>query len=48
MMITHLQQLANTFKDTLKEGLLSVGYTLSGVFMKTFEEQKLASKVKPK
>lgn len=43
-----LQQLANTFKTALKEGLLSVGYTLSGVFTKTFEEQQLASKVLPK
>lgn len=43
-----LQQLANTFKSALKEGLLSVGYTLSGVFTKTFEEQQLASKVLPK
>ncbi|SER54405.1 hypothetical protein [Psychrobacillus sp. OK032] len=43
-----LQQIANTFKTGLKDGLLSVGYTLSGVFMKTFEEQKLASKVQSK
>lgn len=43
-----LQQLANTFKSALKEGLLSVGYTLSGVFTKTFEEKHLASKVLPK
>lgn len=41
----HLQQLADTFKNALKDGLLSVGYTLSGVFMKTFEEQQLASKI---
>lgn len=43
-----LQQIANTFKSALKDGLSSVGYTLSGVFMKTFEEQKLASKVQSK
>lgn len=43
-----LQQLANTFKTALKDGLLSVGYTLSGVFTKTFEEQQLASKVQPR
>ncbi|MEI4768594.1 hypothetical protein WAX74_02840 [Psychrobacillus sp. FJAT-51614] len=39
----HLQQIANVFKDSLKEGLLSVGYQLSGVFVKTFQEQKLTS-----
>ncbi|TQR17413.1 hypothetical protein [Psychrobacillus soli] len=43
----HLQQVANTFKNALKDGLLSVGYTLSGVFTKTFEEQPLASKILP-
>ncbi|GGA16266.1 hypothetical protein [Psychrobacillus lasiicapitis] len=43
-----LQHIANTFKNALKDGLSSVGYTLSGVFMKTFEEQKLASKIQSK
>lgn len=42
----HLQPVANKFKDSLKEGLLSVGYTLSGVFVKTFEQQTLASPVR--
>lgn len=45
---SQLQQLANTFKTALKDGLLSVGYTLSGVFTKTFEEQQLASKLQPR
>ncbi|MFJ5769957.1 hypothetical protein [Psychrobacillus sp. NPDC093180] len=43
-----LQQIANAFKSALKDGLSSVGYTLSGVFMKTFEEQQLASKLQSK
>ncbi|KQL35498.1 hypothetical protein [Psychrobacillus sp. FJAT-21963] len=38
-----LKPIANVFYDTLKEGLLSVGYQLSGVFVKTFEENKLTS-----
>lgn len=42
----HLQTVANNFKDSLKEGLLSVGYTLSGVFVRTFEHQSLASPVR--
>lgn len=40
---TSLKPIANVFYDTLKEGLLSVGYQLSGVFIKTFEENKLTS-----
>lgn len=40
---TSLKPIANVFYDTLKEGLLSVGYQLSGVFVKTFEENKLTS-----
>ena len=43
-----LQQIANAFKTVLKDGLLAVGYTLSGVFMKTFEEQKFASNLQSK
>ncbi|MDI2589275.1 hypothetical protein OR571_19775 [Psychrobacillus sp. NEAU-3TGS] len=43
-----LQKLADVFKTSLKDGLSSVGYTLSGVFMKTFEEQQLASKLQSK
>ncbi|WP_313891283.1 hypothetical protein [Psychrobacillus sp.] len=45
---TRLQQVANTFKDSLKDGLSAVGYKLSGVFVKTFEEQKLSSPLKVK
>ena len=40
---TQLGPLAEKFKDTLKAGLSSVGYQLSGIFVKTFEEQKMAS-----
>lgn len=36
------------FKETLKAGLSSVGYQLSGVFVKTFEEQKITSALKSK
>jgi len=36
------------FKETLKVGLTSVGYQLSGVFVKTFEEQKMTSSLKSK
>ncbi|MFJ8063839.1 hypothetical protein ACIQYS_04335 [Psychrobacillus sp. NPDC096426] len=43
-----LQQIANAFKTTLKDGLIAVGYTLSGLFVKTFEEQKLASNFQSK
>ena len=32
-------------KESLKKGLQAVGYQLSGVFVKTFEEQKLSSKI---
>ncbi|MEG0579945.1 MAG: hypothetical protein RR490_08515, partial [Niameybacter sp.] len=45
---TRLQQVANTLKDSLKDGLSAVGYKLSGVFVKTFEEQKLSSPLKVK
>ena len=41
-----LQPVANLYKAALKEGLLAVGYKLSGVFVKTFEEQKLSSRIK--
>ncbi|WP_144509273.1 hypothetical protein [Bacillus sp. FJAT-22090] len=44
----NLQPLADVFKASLKEGLLAVGYKLSGVFVKTFEEQKLSSPKKSK
>lgn len=40
---TQLGFLAEKFKETLKVGLATVGYQLSGIFVKTFEEQKLAS-----
>ena len=43
-----LSQFAEKFKETLKVGLSSVGYQLSGVFVKTFEEQKMASILKSK
>ncbi|QUG41070.1 hypothetical protein KD050_17540 [Psychrobacillus sp. INOP01] len=39
---------AEKFKETLKVGLSSVGYQLSGVFVKTFEEQKMTSILKSK
>ncbi|TQR20904.1 hypothetical protein [Psychrobacillus vulpis] len=45
---TRLQPIANTFKDSLKDGLISIGYQLSGVFVKTFENHKLASQMKVK
>lgn len=32
--------IANQFKASLKDGLASTGYQLSGVFVKTFDEQK--------
>lgn len=43
-----LSQFAEKFKETLKVGLSSVGYQLSGVFVKTFEEQKMTSILKSK
>ncbi|WP_391121198.1 hypothetical protein [Psychrobacillus sp. L3] len=43
-----LQPIANTLKDSLKEGLLTVGYKLSGVIMKTFDDHKLSSQLNPK
>ena len=43
---SQLQPVANLYKETLKEGLLAVGYKLSGVFVKSFEEQKLTSRLK--
>lgn len=39
---------AEKLKETLKLGLSSVGYQLSGVFVKTFEEQKMTSALKSK
>lgn len=45
---TQLVSFANKFKETLKAGLSSVGYQLSGVFVKTFEEQKMTSVLKSK
>ncbi len=42
---THLQTQAEMLKESLKKGLQAVGYQLSGVFVKTFEEQKLSSKI---
>ena len=42
---THLQPQAEMLKESLKKGLQAVGYQLSGVFVKTFEEQKLSSKI---
>ncbi|MFF2752548.1 hypothetical protein ACFVR1_02180 [Psychrobacillus sp. NPDC058041] len=43
-----LQPIANMLKESLKEGLLTVGYKLSGVFVKTFEEQKISSSLNSK
>ncbi|SDM54569.1 hypothetical protein SAMN05518871_101496 [Psychrobacillus sp. OK028] len=45
---TQLESLSEKFKETLKIGLSSVGYQLSGIFVKTFEEQKLASTLNAK
>lgn len=45
---TQLVSFADKFKETLKVGLSSVGYQLSGVFVKTFEEQKMTSVLKSK
>lgn len=45
---TQLGPFADKFKETLKVGLSSIGYQLSGVFVKTFEEQKMASVLKSK
>lgn len=45
---TRLQPIANTFKESLKEGLSAIGYKLSGVFVKTFEEQKISTQIKSK
>lgn len=39
---------AEKLKETLKLGLSSVGYQLSGVFVKTFEEQKMTPALKSK
>ena len=35
-----IDMIANQFKASLKDGLASTGYQLSGVFVKTFDEQK--------
>lgn len=35
-----IDMIANQFKASLKDGLASAGYQLSGVFVKTFDEQK--------
>ena len=43
-----LEAIAKIFKESLKEGLSSVGYKLSGVFVKTFEENHLSSSLKLK
>ena len=43
-----LSLLVEKFKETLKLGLSSVGYQLSGVFVKTFEEQKMPSAFRSK
>ncbi|MFJ7824971.1 hypothetical protein [Psychrobacillus sp. NPDC096623] len=45
---TQLGSLSEKFKETLKVGLSSVGYQLSGIFVKTFEEQKLGSALNAK
>ena len=42
---THLQPQAEMLKESLKKGLQAVGYQLSGVFVKTFEEQKSSSNI---
>lgn len=39
---------AEKLKETLKLGLSSVGYQLSGVFVKTFQEQKMTPALKSK
>jgi hypothetical protein len=44
----NLQSQAEMLKESLKKGLQAVGYQLSGVFVKTFEEQKLSSKINVK
>jgi len=44
----NLQTQAEMLKESLKKGLQAVGYQLSGVFVKTFEEQKLSSKINVK
>lgn len=38
-----LVPVVDKFKEILKQGLSSVGYQLSGVFVKSFEEQKITS-----
>lgn len=43
-----LQPIANMLKESLKEGLVTVGYKLSGVFVKTFDEQKISSSLNSK
>ena len=43
-----LATVVEKFKETLKQGLSSVGYQLSGVFVKSFEEQKITSALKSK
>lgn len=43
-----LSSLAEKYKETIKNGLSSVGYQLSGVFIKTFEQQKMTSALKSK
>ncbi|WP_277584146.1 hypothetical protein [Psychrobacillus antarcticus] len=43
-----LSSLAEKYKETIKNGLSSVGYQLSGVFIKTFEQQKMTAALKSK
>lgn len=38
-----LVPVVDKFKEILKQGLSAVGYQLSGVFVKSFEEQKITS-----
>ena len=45
---SRLQPITNMLKESLKEGLLKVGYKLSGVFVKTFDDQKISSSLNSK
>ncbi|MEK4522610.1 hypothetical protein MKX96_13380 [Psychrobacillus sp. FSL W7-1493] len=38
-----IETIANKFKATLKDGLATAGYQLSGIFIKTFAQQKMSS-----
>ena len=38
-----IETIANKLKPTLKEGLATAGYQLSGIFIKTFAQQKMSS-----